>query len=68
MPADNSAPVMTSVEVRERLVEALKLDLIGPWPDHELSEERLPGYIRPSNWYLAGFLIPSGTPVESSSV
>jgi len=58
---------MTSVEVRERLVEALRLDLIGPWPGHELSEERLPGHMRPSNWYLAGFLIPSGSAPESSS-
>ncbi|MEX1263843.1 MAG: DISARM system helicase DrmA [Actinomycetota bacterium] len=57
----------TSPEVRARLVEALKLDLIGPWAGHDLSDERLPGHIRPSNWYLAGFLIPSSSPVESSS-
>ena len=24
------------VEVRERLVEALELDLVGPWPGHDL--------------------------------
>ncbi len=57
----------TSLEVRQRLVEALKLDLVGPWAGHALSEERLPGWIRPSNWYLTGFLIPSGSPPEQSA-
>ena len=57
----------TSLEVRERLVEALKLDLVGPWAGHALAEERLPGWVRPSNWYLTGFLIPSGTPPEQSA-
>jgi len=56
-----------SLEVRERLVEALKLDLVGPWAGHALAEERLPGWVRPSNWYLTGFLIPSGTPPERSA-
>jgi hypothetical protein len=56
-----------SLDVRARLVEALKLDLVGPWVGHPLAEERLPGWVRPSNWYLTGFLIPSGTPLESSS-
>lgn len=55
-----------SLEVRARLVEALKLDLVGPWAGHALAEERLPGRVRPSNWYLTGFLIPSGTPPEKS--
>jgi len=57
----------TSLEVRERLVEALRLDLVGPWGGHALAEERLPGWVRPSNWYLTGFLIPSGTPPEKSA-
>src|SRR5579864_6481578 len=61
------AVVTTSLEVRESLVRALKLDLVGPGPDHELAEERLPGWVRPSNWYLTGFLIPSGTPPEQSA-
>ena len=52
--------------MRSRLVEALKLDLVGPWAGHELAEEKLPGWVRPSNWYLTGFLIPSGTPPEKS--
>jgi len=58
---------VTSLEVRERLVEALRLDLVGPSNQHALAEERLPGRIRPSNWYLTGFLIPSGTPPEKST-
>jgi hypothetical protein len=57
---------ITSLEVRERLVDALKLDLVGPWAGHALSDEQLPGWVRPSNWYLAGFLIPSGMSPEKS--
>src|SRR4029077_180497 len=30
-------------------------------------DERLPGWVRPSNWYLTGFLIPLGTPPEKSA-
>src|SRR4029453_7702415 len=63
---DNATPV-DSLEVRTRLVEALKLDLVGPWAGHALSEEKLQGWVRPSNWYLTGFLIPSGTPPERSA-
>ena len=58
------APPVDSPEVRERLVEALRLDLVGPPADHALAAERLPGWVRPSNWYLTGFLIPSGMPPE----
>src|SRR5262245_54695233 len=56
----------TSLDVRERLVEALRLDLVGPGAGHMLSDERLPGSMRPSTWYLTGFLIPSSTPPEKS--
>jgi hypothetical protein len=57
----------TSLDVRDRLVAALRLDLVGPGPSHALRDEQLPGWVRPSNWYLTSFLIPSGTPPESSS-
>lgn len=57
---------MTSRDVRERLAEALRLDLVGPGAGHALSGERLPGSIRPSTWYLSAFLIPSATPPEKS--
>ena len=56
---------MNARDVRDHLVEALKLDLVGPRAGHALAEERLPGWVRPSNWYLTGFLIPSGTPPET---
>jgi hypothetical protein len=49
------------------LVEALKLDLVGPWPGHALANEQLPGWVRPSNWYLTGFLIPSGSRPDKSA-
>ena len=64
---ETAGALADSVEVRERLVEALNLDLIGPWGGHTLAAERLPGWVRPSNWYLTGFLIPSGTKPELSA-
>jgi hypothetical protein len=64
--ADSRAP-SDPLEVRARLVEALRLDLVGPWAGHALAEERLLGWVRPSNWYLTGFLIPSGTAPEMSA-
>ena len=46
-------------EARDRLVKALRLDLIGPRPcDEVLQHERLPH--APSRWYLTGFLAPTG--------
>ncbi len=47
---------MNSVDVRSRLVEALRLDLIGPEDGSELEAEVLPQ--APSRWYLTGFLVP----------
>jgi hypothetical protein len=50
----------TSIEVRAELVETLRRDLIGPGPeakDSDLAAERLE--VRPSVWYLTGFLAPS---------
>ena len=46
----------SSVDVRDRLTEALRLDLVGPESGPEYAEERLP--IPPSRWYLTGFLVP----------
>jgi hypothetical protein len=65
MVVDQAA--LTPVQARERLVEALELDLVGPWPGHELAEEMLHRRTRPSNWYLTGFLIPLGAPLEQSA-
>lgn len=55
-----------SAEVREEIVRALRLDLVGPWAGHPLADERLPGWARPSNWYLTGFLVPEGRPPTSA--
>jgi hypothetical protein len=49
---------MTSVEVRSRLVDALRLDLIGPSETLGDPKEVLPQ--APSRWYLSGFLVPLG--------
>ena len=51
-----------SADVRSRLRDALELDLIGPAAVYSLANERLPGWVRPSNWYLTGFLVPREAP------
>ena len=52
--------MMTSSDVRDKLVEALVLDLIGPIADPTRAEERLDQ--SPSRWYLTGFLVPRARP------
>ena len=47
---------MTPVEVRRGLVDALKLDLVGPDNGSDLEAEVLTQ--APSRWYLTGFLVP----------
>ena len=47
-----------TLAVRAQLIEALKLDLVGPSAGHALAAEQLPDTLRPANWYLTGFLIP----------
>ena len=69
-PVTRSTPAATSAaEVRERIEEALRLDLVGPGPEPDgpggdLAEELLPRRVRPSNWYLTGFLVPDQTPPD----
>ena len=65
--SESQSSATASWEVRDRLVHALNLDLVGPWAGHPHDAERLPGWIRPSNWYLTGFLIPSSTEPELRS-
>jgi hypothetical protein len=46
------------VEVRARLVETFRRDLVGPGiEDEDLARERLAE--NPSRWYLTGFIAPS---------
>ena len=47
---------MTPVEVRRGLVDALRLDLVGPDNGSDLEAEVLTQ--APSRWYLTGFLVP----------
>jgi hypothetical protein len=56
---------MTPVEVRQELVNALKLDLVGPEKGSELEDEILPQ--APSRWYLTGFLVPSEAIAEQKT-
>jgi len=48
--------MLDSAAVRSQLVDALRLDLIGPSRGHELESEVLTS--PPSRWYLTGFLVP----------
>ncbi|MBT3194286.1 MAG: helicase, partial [Verrucomicrobia bacterium] len=52
----------TSASIRAELVEALRLDLIGPENSHAFAQELLPE--SPSKWYLTGFLVPSDALLE----
>jgi hypothetical protein len=47
---------MTPAEVRSKLVDALRLDLVGPDGRLGFETEVLPQ--APSRWYLTGFLVP----------
>ena len=47
---------MKPVEVRSQLVDALRLDLVGPENGSDLETEVLNQ--APSRWYLTGFLVP----------
>ena len=54
-----------SVEVRSKLVDALRLDLVGPSDSLGDVKEVLPQ--SPSRWYLTGFLVPlDATPEDKS--
>lgn len=53
---------MTSAQVREQLVQALQIDLVGPHAGHPLESEQLWESEPPSRWYLTGFLVPKRAP------
>lgn len=61
-PAVTTATPLSSTAIRERLIETLRLDLVGPNNDHEFAEELLPE--PPTRWYLTGYLVPTGAPIE----
>ena len=63
MTIASASPPHDSAAVRRYLIDALRIDLIGPRPqDETLQRECLPQ--APSRWYLTGFLAPSGAPEE----
>jgi hypothetical protein len=53
---------MTPARVRGELVEALRLDTVGPRAGDAYEREELPQ--APSRWYLTGFLVPYEAPAE----
>jgi hypothetical protein len=55
----------TSADIRAELVEALRLDLVGPDNDHAFAHELL--LESPRRWYLSGFLVPRPAPHRPSS-
>lgn len=56
----------SSVEVRGRLVEVLRRDLVGPSPDDaDIARERLPE--EPSRWYLTGYIAPAADAPEEDA-
>ena len=57
---------MESNEVREKLIDALNLDLIGPSDKEESLENELLSQA-PSRWYLTGFLVPTAASEEQKS-
>lgn len=50
----------SSADIRQALVEALRLDLVGPDNDHPFARELLPE--SPRRWYLTGYLVPTRLP------
>jgi hypothetical protein len=56
----------TSTDIRARLIERLRRDLIGPGPqDADLARERLKE--KPSGWYVTGYLAPVPEPSGPSA-
>src|SRR5215831_16418288 len=55
---------LKSVDVRRDLVEALRLDLVGPNNDDAFARELLPE--PPTRWYLTGVLSPAGAQIDDA--
>lgn len=56
-----------SVEIRGRLVDLLRRDLIGPHPDFDKDLEREVLKEKPSRWYVGGFIVPTYDGVAPTS-
>ena len=56
----------TATDIRRRLLDTFRRDLIGPWPqDADLAHERLGE--KPSGWYVTGYLAPVPEPSGPSA-
>jgi len=55
----------TPTEARSRLVEALSVDLFGPWPRHAFGREPLPEY--PTCWYLSPIGVVTSRGIQAAS-
>ncbi len=51
--------MITSAEVRDRLVTKLRRDLFGPHPDLDPDLAREVLTEKPSRWYVGGFIVPA---------
>ena len=57
----------TPAQVRQKLIDTLQLDLIGPTPTDLAHAEEILNE-SPSLWYLTGFLVPyEATPSQRSN-
>lgn len=54
----SSVPPASTPQIRENIVDAVKLELLGPWEGHPLQDEILPIRDRPSRFYITGYLVP----------
>ena len=50
----------SSAQIRQAIVDALRLDLVGPDNAHAFARELLPE--SPRRWYLTGYLVPTRLP------
>lgn len=57
-----------SVEIRCRLVDLLRRDLIGPHPDLDRDLEREVLKEKPSRWYVGGFIVPTYDGVRPATI
>jgi hypothetical protein len=55
--------IASSVDIRSKLVEVFRRDLVGPHPDKDLDLARERLNESPSRWYLTGFLAPADEPL-----
>ncbi len=60
---ESSPTFENSASVRDYLIHALRMDLIGPSPEDEVHQEEVLQFA-PSKWYMTGFLVPTGAPIE----